>query len=314
VKLSRKLVSAFRDELNLLGTGAAVAACLFAGLPVLIPFVWAAYEAAYLLFVPDSQWYEQRLRRKADAEVEAHRRALKRALLPSLLPVDRERFEELEQIRRELVAHPSAAPELHTEILGKLDFLLERFLHFGSKRAQYLGYLQAVAEREGASGWNATLPTPLRSALQAAAEREGAAGIRRSRGRRDREPVADPDALARWLLAAYDRRRAEVEAELQQEPDPRTRDVIEKNLKVLAQIRENTEQIAQIARNLEHQMGLVADTFALVNGELRTTPAEQMLPDVDDVIGSSQALTAALQEVAPIEQALQRAGRSTGGG
>ena len=35
---------------------------------------WAAYEAAYMLFVPDSTWYDRRLSHKADAEVERRRR------------------------------------------------------------------------------------------------------------------------------------------------------------------------------------------------------------------------------------------------
>src|SRR4051812_6922557 len=65
VPLSRKHLEALKDELNVVGSGAIVAAGFFLGLPLLIPFVWLGYEAAYLLFVPDSGWYDRRLGRKA---------------------------------------------------------------------------------------------------------------------------------------------------------------------------------------------------------------------------------------------------------
>ena len=73
-------------------------------------------------------------------------------------------------------------------------------------------------------------------------------------------------------------------------------------------------QIGQIARNLEHQLNLVVDTFNLINGQLRTRPPEAMLSDVDDAISSSQSLTETLAEVAPLEQQIQRLGQSAGGG
>ena len=81
--LSRKHVEAFKDELNWVGTGAIVAAGFFLGAPILGLFVWLGYEAAYMLFVPDSQWYERRRGRKFDAEVARRRLALRRRFLPS---------------------------------------------------------------------------------------------------------------------------------------------------------------------------------------------------------------------------------------
>ena len=41
----------------------------------------------------------------------------------------------------------------------------------------------------------------------------------------------------------------------------------------------------------------------------RDRPPEQMLHDVEDVVGSSRALTDALTELAPLEQAVQRLGQ-----
>ena len=85
---------------------------------------------------------------------------------------------------------------------------------------------------------------------------------------------------------------------------------MEKNPDVLGRLRTNAAMIGQITRNLERQLGLVFDSFSLINGQLRTSPAEQMVSDVDGVIRSSQALADALAETAPLEQALQRLGPS----
>jgi flagellin-specific chaperone FliS len=292
VKPSSKHTAAFKDELNWIGTGLIIAAGFFAGFPLAIPFAWAAYEAAYMLFVPDSTWYERRLSHKADAEVERQRRSLKKTYLPSLLEEDRDRFRELEQVRREIEAQEPTSELWFREIVRKLDFLLERFLLFAHKRAQYLGYLRDLAAREDV--------TPA-----------GRGGRPLSRGARDRA-LADAtiDQLLAWLLDAYDRRAAAAQQELARETDPRTQEVLKKNLDVLIRLRANAEQIGQIARNLERQLDLVVDTFSLINGQLRTSPPEQMISDVDGVIDSSQALSDALVETAPLEQAIQRLGQS----
>jgi hypothetical protein len=288
VRPSNKYLQAFKDELNWIGTGLIASACLFTGLPLVLPFAWAAYETAYLLFVPDTRWYEKRLSRKADAEVERRRRALKEAYLPTLLEHDRRRFEQLEQLRAEIGAQHTASQEWLLEILRKLDFLLERFLLFGSKHAQYLGYLRDLAVREG------TIRAPRTGGLLGA-------------WRGDAPLTAeDLEPLLVRVLGAYDRRLAEAQHNLARETDPPTRAVLQKNLDVLTRLRANAEQIGQTTRNLERQLDLVVDTFALINGQLRTSPPEQMLSDVDDVIGSSQTLTDTLAEVAPLEEAIQR--------
>jgi hypothetical protein len=292
LRLSDRAVTAFKDELNWIGTGLIVAAGFFAGFPLAIPFAWAAYEAAYMLFVPDSAWYERRLSRRADAEVARRRRDLKRSCWRMLLEEDRERFERLEATRREIEQQQEIADTWVREILRKLDFLLERFLLFATKRAEYLGYLRALAEREEVTPTDmAGRPLP-------------------PRGRRRAIEEAGVEALLRWLLEAYDRRVESGQYELARERDPNTRDVLQKNLDVLTRLHANIDQIGQITRNVERQLDLVADSFALINGELRTRPPEQMVSEVESVILSSQALSDALTETASLEQAVQRLGQT----
>jgi hypothetical protein len=292
VKLSGRAVTAFKDELNWIGTGLIVAAGFFAGFPLAIPFAWAAFEAVYMLFVPDSAWYDRRLSRKADAEVAQRRRALKRSSWRLLLEEDRDRFEELERIRGEIEGQQEIADTWVREIVRKLDFLLERFLLFATKRAEYLGYLRALAEREEVTPTDmAGRPLP-------------------PRGRRRALDEAGVDRLLRWILDAYDRRMESSQFELARETNPHTGDVLQKNLDVLTRLRANVDQIGQIARNVERQLSLVADSFALINGELRTRPPEQMVSEVEGVILSSQALSDALTETASIEQAVQRLGQA----
>ena len=146
--ISRKHLEAFKDELNWIGSGLILAGGFFLGAPLLVPFVWLGYEAAYLLFVPDSAWYDRRLSKKADAEVARRHQELRRRFLPFLLPEDRQRFELLERMRVEIEDQQAGAGTVQREMLRKLDFLLERFLQFGSKRAEYLEYLRELMKQE----------------------------------------------------------------------------------------------------------------------------------------------------------------------
>lgn len=67
---------AFKENANLVGlaTSVALSAALLTPLPLLVGLV---AEAAYLLFIPDTKWFESRLAKKHDAEIEQRRLELK---------------------------------------------------------------------------------------------------------------------------------------------------------------------------------------------------------------------------------------------
>src|SRR5207249_2632960 len=87
-------------------------------------------EACYLLFVPDTKWYESRLAKRYDAEVNRRRQELKDKIIPTLRPSMQQRFSRLEQTRQDIEAHPVEEETWFREVLRKLDFLLEKFLLF----------------------------------------------------------------------------------------------------------------------------------------------------------------------------------------
>jgi hypothetical protein len=289
VRISRKHVQAFKDELNWIGSGLIIAAGFAAAMPVLIPFAWLAYEAAYMLFVPDSAWYERRLSRKFDAEVVRRRQGLRRRFFPFLLSEDKRRYESMERMRREIEAQQTDAGTLQREMLRKLDFLMERFLQFGSKRAEYLEYLRGLMKQE----------------LGIVPSRRGWWG-----GPEAAEETQAGDAMLGNLLRHYRNEIDRLQQQVERERAHTGGEILRKNIQVLEQCQTNAAQIGEILRNVTQQMDLVFDTFTLINGQARTRPPEQMLTDVQDVVGSSEALTEALQEFAPLDQAVQQLGRN----
>ena len=289
MRISRKHVQAFKDELNWIGSGLIIAAGFAAAMPALIPFVWLAYEAAYMLFVPDSAWYDRRLSQKFDAEVVRRRQELRRRCFPLMLPQDRQRYEALERMRREIEAQQAGAGTVQREMLRKLDFLMERFLQFASKRAEYLEYLRGLMKQE----------------LGIVPSRRGWW----SGAREEVPPAQQGDAMLAHLLQHFEDETQRLQQEMQRERGRSGEAILRKNVQVLEQSRSNVAQIGDIFRNVTQQLELVFDTFTLLNGQARTRPPEQMLTDVQDVVGSSEALTEALQEFAPLDQAVQQLGR-----
>lgn len=309
---ANRYLEALKESLNVVGlaTAAAVSAATLNPLPLLAGLV---AEAVYLAFVPDSKWYEARLSRRFDAEVERRRAELKATLLPQLRPDLKERFERLEATRRQIGEQPLTDQEWFREVLRKLDYLLERFLQFGLKEAQFRNYLAAVrAEQRG---------RPV--AAPAPEERRGRRGGSRPAQQDAYEelsgwipgvgrPRTEFDA-ARWeeqVAAAirehYERESEEIRQEIEREGSPETRAVLEKRLEVLGRRAEFVGKMGRILTNLHHQLELLEDTFGLIHDEIRARSPEQVLSDIEDVVLQTNTMTELLEEMAPIEQMVAR--------
>src|SRR5437016_9201166 len=102
---TNRFLSALKENANVVGLSSAVAisAAILNPLPLLAGIV---AEAAYLVFVPDSRWYDARLSRRYDAEVAKRRQKLKDQVMPLLRPEMRERFVHLEATRGQIAAQP----------------------------------------------------------------------------------------------------------------------------------------------------------------------------------------------------------------
>jgi hypothetical protein len=107
----------------------------------------------------------------------------------------------------------------------------------------------------------------------------------------------------------YDRRIAAIEEELARESDPASRALVEKRREMSGQLRATADEVAQTARNVERQLDLVCDSFRLLHTQFRSRPPEQLVPEVEEVVRSSRALSDAMAELAPLEEKLLRLAR-----
>lgn len=140
---SNRYLEALKEGGNLIGLTSVVAisAALLTPLPLLAGLV---AEAAYLLFVPDSHWYDVRLSQRNDAEVEKRRQALKAQTFEQLDDDMRARFTRLEEIRGQINAQAQDDRKWFLTVLRKLDYLLEKFLLFAGKEAGFRRYIGSV--------------------------------------------------------------------------------------------------------------------------------------------------------------------------
>ncbi len=299
---TNKYAEAFKDEANLIGLGALFVACALTA-PIVFPFVALPLEAAYLLFAPDTGWFKKRLDRKRQAEAERQRLEMRNRILPTLSQRDQVRFGSLEDARREIAAQEN--PNLgdwYRDVLRQLDYLIEKFLLFASKKMEYRRYIVDLAlTRAELTGRHLRLPRapgdehhPQRFAERAA--RQG-----------------DVEMLLAGVLDDYDSELRRLERQVEREKDEQTAEILKKNAEVIRRSKESAEKIGRLLRNLEHQLELVVNTFSLINTQLRSHTPEQIVEDVNSVVEQSESLTQTLASFAPMDEALQRLERLEAG-
>ena len=273
--MKNRYLAALQEQYNLLGLGSmlALSAATLNPLPLLVGLV---AEAAYLIFVPDTKWFESRLSRRHDDEVRAQREALKNQILPQLRPQLQTRFAKLEAERADIDRQAAADKLWMREVLRKLDFLLDKFLQFALKDEQFRVYLyEARLEKFGDNGKRAPEPTDKWA----------------------RETVE-------LLQQDFDGDINKVAAQFERETDENTRAVLEKRLEVLKRRRDFIARIGKIIANLSQQLALLEDTFGLISDELLARPPEQVLGDIEDVVSQTKTMTEVLEEMAPYERML----------
>ena len=273
--MKNRYISALQDQYNLLGLSSivALAAASTSFTPLLIGVV---IEAAYLIFVPDSKWFESRLSRQHDAEIVAQREQLKSEILPKLRPTLQTRFAKLEEERADIDRRAQDDKEWMREVLRKLDFLLDKFLQFALKDEQFRVYLyEARLEKLNENKVRAPEPTDHWA----------------------RETVE-------LLQRDYDCDISQIETQLESESDENTRAILSKRLEVLTRRRDFVARIGTITMNLSQQLQLLEDTFGLISDELLARPPEQVLGDIEEVVSQTKIMTDVLEDMAPYERML----------
>ena len=267
---SNRITEALKEGGNLVGLSAAVAltAATLSPLPLLAGLV---AEAAYLLFVPDSHWYDARLSRRNDAAVAARRQQLKAQTFAVIDASMQARFTRLEEIRGQIHTQAQDEQKWFLEVLRKLDYLLEKFLLFAGKEAEFRRYLGRVWQDECRNG-------------------------------RPAVPTGDPAVLVKDVQASYEREIGDLDVLRAKEADANTKAVLDKRIEVLHQREEGVGKIGRILTNLQYQLALLEDTFGLINDQIRARSPEQVLADIEGVVYQTDSMTQLLEELAPYEQ------------
>jgi len=305
-----RYLEALKESANVLGlaTAAALSAATLNPLPLLVGLV---AEAVYLVFVPDSKWYEARLSRRFDAEVEKRRRELKAQVLPGLRPDLRDRFARLEETRAQIGEQPLSDQTWFREVLRKLDYLLERFLQFAAKEAQFRAYLAAVRQEQRGRPAVTKPEEPRdrkgrRSPARFLSESpEWIEGV--GRPLPERETGRWADETIRAIQEHYQGEMKELDGLIAQEPPGSdTLAVLQKRLEVLQRRHEFVGKMGRILTNLHHQLELLEDTFGLIHDEIRARSPEQVRSDIEDVVLQTNTMTELLEEMAPLERMVAR--------
>jgi hypothetical protein len=304
-----RFLEALKESSNIIGlsTAATLSMALLNPIPLLVGF---AVEAAYLLFVPDSKWYEARLSRRFEAEVVRRRRELRDKTFPLLHAAMQERFLHLDATRNQIYAQAKDDQKWFMEVLRKLDYLLEKFLMFAVSEAQFRGYLSAQwqAARSGGTG---RAPDGNPASVARTSNQQGRRPIFADAARREVQFDIAParGVCQKWVPQVVEDVQTYYQTDIDKltqdrdaDPDENSKAILQKRIEVLQQRHEFSGKIGRILINLNNQMELLEDTFGLINDQIRARSPEQVLSDIEGVVYQTDSMTRLLEELAPYEQ------------
>ncbi|MCE9558783.1 MAG: hypothetical protein K8R88_07505 [Armatimonadetes bacterium] len=289
-----RLQEAFKEPANLLSLASlgAISLATLNPLPILAGLV---AEAAFLLFVPDTRWFMDRLDRRYDAEVTARRVRLRDQVWPDISSTRKVQFSRLEAVRGQVEEKKYETQKWYREMLRKLDYLLEKFLLFAAKEDSFAQYMQSVYEE--------THP------IQAVPPRLSRNGeVIESK----RTPKLNTDGEIKEMVGKiqkyYEGEIEEMRAELPGEENLHNQAILEKRVEVLERRQQNITRIGDTISNIRHQLSLIEDTFGLISDEVRTLSPEQVLADIDQVVSRADDFMESLREISPMDTMSQEPG------
>lgn len=305
-----RLAQAFKEPPNMIGlaTVVSLSAATLSIMPLLVGLV---AEAAYLLFVPDSKWYHDKQAARAVEAENARREALKQQVLPTLRPEMEARYERLEKMRADIAGQTVEGESWFRDLVGKLDYLLEKFLLFARSEVQFRNYLRSVQD-EIRDTSRPVAPPRVAERFQVNDKR----GVKQSKPAPPVEIDHAPyDPSNKWVEEAvtqvrahYEDEIAELKTSIETEQDESTKAVLQKRADVLQRREEFVGKIGKILTNLNHQLELLEDSFGLINDQIRARSPEQILSDVDEMVWQTDTMTQVLEELAPYEQLVSKLG------
>jgi hypothetical protein len=279
-----KTQEALKESANLVVLGGAVVASAVLLNPAPLIAI-GVLEAAYLLLIPKSKWFDAHLAAKYDRQAMKHREQLKAKVFIHLSSDLQMRFSRLETLRTGIAKESFDGRRWYREVVRKLDHLMEKFLLFGSKKSEFVSYLISLRQETEASPKGLTKSTS------------------RSGGTSQDERADDEwvNATVGIIQKAYLAEIAQVEQALGTEQNLHNQAVLNKRHEVLDRRQQYVSQIGEILLNIGHQIRLIEDTFGLINDEIRARSPDQVLADIDDVVFQTDNLSETLQEVSPFD-------------
>jgi hypothetical protein len=294
---------AAKETANVLGMSGLTALSL-ATLNPLPLLVGAVAEAAYLLTVPDTDWYRNIVKGRERAMYKQaildRREGIKQQVIPTLSPSVAQRFAKLEKLRTQIESEVGQGTTLYDDILVRLDELLERFLTMASTDQHFCAYL---------SGLESKIADELRTerSSRATGPKAEARPLSTSPGQAASQQSGSPapgwvTQLETFICAHYDAERQRLEGEQTEQVDDDTRQVLEKRAQVLAQRSEYVHKIARILAKLQAQIDLLEDTFGLISDQIRARPPQEVLSEVEDVVMRTTLNSEVLNELAQTQR------------
>jgi hypothetical protein len=285
-----RYIEAFKETHNA-GALAAITAVSCATLSITPLLAGIVAEAAYLLFVPDTRWYKERLDRRQREADRKKLEELEASILGSVSAEVAQRYHRMKRLRENMNGMVQGDERWFADTLKQLDCLLHRYLQFAAKEEAYRTYLNGLHVDAGSS---ASATQSANTARQVQGKRNGRNSPADSRSAED---------TTERVIRAFEEELTDVRAQVEAEQDPSTQSVLQKRLEVLEKRREYVQKAFRTLINLRHQMQLFEDTFALINDELSVRSPEQILAEVEQVVMSTDTMMTALEEINTFESA-----------
>lgn len=301
--MESRIKTAFNEQENMIGMA------VFAGLSIFllnpIPLIiGAAIEVAYLLFVPDSNWYNNRLVARQKGIAKERREALKQKVYNSVGSEYWEKYTQLESVRTQLDDDYTSRPDWR-DVIDRLDTLLGKYLEFGLQDARLRQYLDSLSNQAEQG-----LPGLLKPKNKETTEL-------RARLMQSQQAAENfSDETVRWVetemasIRLYFQSQINAIQQLINEEEARiaagtgnanNRDTLQKRIEIQTMSLNQAEKIGQGLVNLNQQMALMEETIRLINGQIKSKQPGQVLLDIENLVDQSETVSNFLHDIAPFE-------------
>lgn len=301
--MESRIASAFKEQENMIGMSVFLAASIFLLNPVPL-IIGTALEVAYILFVPDSNWYSNRLETKQRKLVEERRFELSHKFRYSATRENVAKYQELESVRAQLDDDYVLRPDWR-DVINRLDTLLEKYVEFGLQDIRLREYLTSLSKQADENINNISKP-----------KTKGETKLRDRLSEIEFNADSFTDKNVRWVeeqmasIRFYFQNQEHTIQQLIAEEDARittgtgninNRDILQKRLEIQAMSLNQAEKIGQGLVNLNQQMVLMEETIRLINGQIKSKQPGQVLLDIENLVNQSETVSNFLHEIAPFE-------------